>query len=84
MFIIKKRWKGRQSDESTLKLTFSVSFPDRGYGSVGPPDEAWCPAAQPSASGTSSSAAARSAADPHYLPANRPAAAHAHKHIINN
>ena len=64
----------------TLQLTSSVSSPDHGCGSAGPPSEAWCPAALPSVSGTSSSAAAQSAAHPHYLSANQPATGHIHTH----
>lgn len=63
------------SDTAIWKLTSSVSFPSHGCGSAGPPGEAWCPAARRSSSGTFSSAAAQSAANPHYLFANqRPAA----------
>ncbi len=63
-----------------LKLTSSVFSPGHGCGSADPPGEAWCPAALPSFSGTSSSAAAQSAAHPHYLSAGQPAAARKHKH----
>lgn len=68
------------------ELTSSVSSPDRGCGSAGPPNEAWCLAAQQTASGSSSSAAARSAAYLHYLSANQPAAAriNTHKHTHPN
>lgn len=73
-------------DSKTKKLTSSVFSPDHGCGSAGPPGEAWCPAALPSFSGTSSSAAAQSAAHPHYLSADQPAAArtqtHANKHLL--
>lgn len=48
--------------------TSSVSSPGRGCGSAGPPGVAWCPVAQPSISGTSSSAAGPYAAPPHCLP----------------
>lgn len=68
----------RKKGHAVNKLTSSVFSPDRGCGSVGPPDEAWCPAARQSVSGTSSSAAAQSAANPHYLSANQPAAAQTH------
>ncbi len=70
--------KKGQTDRQTKKLTSSVSSPDHGCGSAGSPGEAWCPAALPSVSGTSSSAAAQSAAHPHYLSADQPAAARVH------
>lgn len=62
------------------ELTSSASSPARGCGSADPPGAAWCPAVQPSFSGTSSSAAARSAAHPHCRPGARPTATHTHKH----
>lgn len=63
-----------------VELTSSASSPDHGCDFAGPPDEAWCPAARQSVSGTFSSAAAQSAANPHYPSANQPAAAHTHTH----
>lgn len=68
------------------KLTSSVSSPDRGCGFGGPPGVVWYPAALQSVSGTSSSAAAQSAAYPHYLSANQPAAAPipTHNHMAKN
>lgn len=70
----------RKKDRQIEKLlqTSSVFSPDHGCDFAGPPCEAWCPAAPLSVSGTSFSAAAQSAAHPHYLSANQPAAARTH------
>lgn len=74
--------KDRQKRGRELELTSSVSSPDHGCGSAGPPGGAWCPAAPPSFSGTSSSAAAKSAAHPRYLSADQPSAACKQTHAL--
>lgn len=56
--------------ELITSLTFSASSQVHDYVPGAPLNGAWCPAAPPSASGTSSSAAAAFSGSHHYLPAD--------------
>lgn len=78
----------RRKEEKAGELTSSVSSPDRGFCCAGPQSAVWCPAALQSVSCTSSSAAALSAAYPHYQPAHQPAAestiTHTYTHLTGD